>query len=68
MFPTEREKERDSNHIEESSNFKADIYSKSSAFIFVESDRREAKHIHDKTGKVVICPDEEKIWVKRGEE
>ena len=65
MFPTEREKERDSNHIEESSNFKADIYSKSSAFIFVESHKLEAKKIHEKSGKVVICPDDERIWVKR---
>ena len=25
----------------------------------------EAKKIHDKSGKVVICPDDEKIWVER---
>lgn len=65
MFPTERKEKRDKNHIEESSSFKADIYSKSQAFIFVESHKLEAKKIHEKSGKVVICPDDERIWVKR---
>lgn len=66
MFPTEREEERDRNHIDESSSFKADVYSKSQAFIFVESNKLEALKIHEKSGKVVICPDDEKIWVKHG--
>ena len=65
MFPTERQQERDANHIEESSSFKSDIYKKSDAFIFVESHKLEAKKIHEKSGKVVICPDDERIWVKR---
>ena len=58
MFPTEREAERNSNHVEEVSTFKAKIFKESDARFFVESEIAEAVRIRQKTGKLVICPDE----------
>ena len=58
MFPTEREAERNFNHVEEVSTFKAKIFKESDARFFVESEIAEAVRIRQKTGKLVICPDE----------
>lgn len=58
MFPTERETERNRNHAEEVSTFKAKIFSESDAKFFVESEISEAIKIRQKSGKLVICPDE----------
>ena len=58
MFPTEREQERDKNHVEEASTFKAKIFSQSDAKFFIESEVAEAVRIRKKSGKLVICPEE----------
>ena len=58
MFPTEREQERDKNHVEEAATFKAKIFSQSDAKFFIESEVAEAIRIRKKSGKLVICPDE----------
>lgn len=59
MFPTERESERDANHIKEAGRFKADVFKNSDAKIFVESEGREASIIRRLSRKIVICPEEE---------
>ena len=58
MFPTEREAERNRNHAEEVSTFKAKIFLESDAHFFIESEVVEAVKIRQKSGKLVICPDE----------
>ena len=58
MFPTEREKERDSNHVEEASTFKANVFTDSTAKFFIESEIAEAVLIRKKSKKFVICPQE----------
>ena len=58
MFPTEREQERNKNHVEEVSSFKAKIFSESDAHFFIESEIAEAIRIRQKSGKLVICPEE----------
>ena len=60
MFPTEDEAKRDRNHVEESSSFKAEVFSKSDAHFFIESEPPEAAKIREKSGKLVVCPEEEK--------
>lgn len=59
MFPTEYEKNRNKDHINEVGNFKSDIYKNSNAIFFMESSPYESKVIRRKTGKLVICPQEE---------
>jgi len=56
MYPTEKREKRDKNHVEESSTFKAKIFSNSSAKFFIESELAEAVRIREKSGKFVICP------------
>ncbi len=58
MFPTEDKAKRDKNHVEESSTFKAEIFSNSDANFFIESELPEAVRIRKKSGKFVICPEE----------
>jgi adenine/guanine phosphoribosyltransferase-like PRPP-binding protein/uncharacterized HAD superfamily protein len=58
MFPTEKEKERNSNHIFEAAEFKSKIFMESNAAYFVESEPAEAKLIKKRCHKPVICPDE----------
>ena len=58
MYPTEDEAKRDKNHVEESSTFKAKIFSQSDAKFFIESEIAEAVRIRKKSGKFVICPEE----------
>ena len=58
MFPTEREEERDRNHIQEAASFKAECFKGSDAHFFIESELPEAIIIRQETGKFVICPDE----------
>lgn len=58
MFPTEREAERNLNHAEEVSSFKAKIFLQSDAYFFVESEVSEAVKIRQKSKKLVICPEE----------
>ena len=58
MFPTEDQAKRDLDHVEEASTFKADIFSKSDAKFFIESEKAEAIKIREKSGKFVICPEE----------
>lgn len=58
MFPTEMEEERNKNHVEEVSTFKARIFSESDARFFIESEIAEAVKIRQKSGKLVICPEE----------
>ena len=59
MFPTEYEKDRDKDHINQVGNFKSNIYKNSSAVFFMESSPDESKVIRRNTGKLVICPEEE---------
>ena len=59
MYPTEDEDKRDKNHVEEASTFKAKIFSQSDAKFFIESEIAEAVRIGKKSGKFVICPQEE---------
>lgn len=58
MFPTEKEQQRNRNHAEEVSTFKAKIFSESDAKFFIESEVVEAVKIRQKSGKLVICPEE----------
>ena len=58
MYPTEDEAKRDKNHVEEASTFKAKIFSQSDAKFFIESEIAEAVRIRQKSGKLVICPEE----------
>ena len=58
MFPTEMEEERNKNHVEKVSTFKAKIFSESDAHFFIESEIPEAVKIRQKSGKLVICPEE----------
>ena len=51
MFPTEMEEERNKNHVEEVSTFKAKIFSESDAHFFIESEIPEAVKIRQKSGK-----------------
>ena len=62
MYPTEKEQARNANHIEEISTFKAEIYSRIPAKIFVESNQREAVLINKKSEKFVVCPDAERVY------
>ena len=58
MYPTEDEAKRDKNHVEEASTFKAKIFSQSDAKFFIESEIAEAVRIRQKSGKLVICPEQ----------
>jgi adenine/guanine phosphoribosyltransferase-like PRPP-binding protein len=58
MYPTEKEKIRDKNHTHEAASFKAKHFMSSSAHIFVESELPEARIIRERSGKLVICPEE----------
>lgn len=54
MFPAESWKERADSHISPA-EFKADIYSRRRAMLFVESDDGQAREINGLTGKPVYC-------------
>ena len=58
MFPTEREQERNLNHYEVIGNYKADVYNNSNCEYFVESSLMEAEFISQKSGKIVIQPND----------
>ena len=58
MYPTEDKAKRDKNHVEEASTFKAKIFSQSDAKFFIESEIAEAVRIRQKSGKLVICPEQ----------
>ena len=59
MFPTEREEERDKNHIQEAAKFKASHFQNAyDAWFFIESEPPEAQIIRQITNKYVICPRE----------
>ena len=62
MFPTERQEERDKDHINEVSKFKAKHYAESNNFVFVESELHEARSIAKLSNKFVVCPDVEEIF------
>jgi len=59
MYPTEDEQKRNNNHVEEASTFKANAFIDSSAKFFIESEIAEAILIRQKSGKFVICPQED---------
>lgn len=58
MFPTEKEKERNANHVEEVGKYKADTYKKSDAVFFMESEKTEGKVIRKYCHKRVILPND----------
>lgn len=58
MFPTEKRKQRDANHVKEVGKYKADAYKKSSAVFFMESEKAEGKAIKKYCHKRVILPND----------
>ena len=58
MFPTEKRKERDANHVEEVGKYKADAYKRSDAIFFMESEKAEGKVIRKYCHKRVILPND----------
>jgi hypothetical protein len=56
MFPSEREKERNRDHIQEVGKYKADIHRKSSSSYFMESEKSEGLVISKLARKQVILP------------
>ena len=58
MFPTEREKERNTDHHNVVGDYKAKIFNSNRDKYFVESEMSEARVIKSKTTKTVICPNE----------
>lgn len=58
MMPDNMEEERNKNHVEVSSTYKAKYFCESDAKFFIESDISEAIRIRKKSGKLVICPEE----------
>ena len=58
MMPDRMEEERNKNHVEVSSTYKAKMFCDSDAKFFVESEVAEAIRIRKKSGKLVICPEE----------
>lgn len=59
MFPTERQEERDKDHLKVIGKFKGETFRDSDGKIFIESEIREASLIKRISKKIVICPDEE---------
>lgn len=58
MMSDSMEEERNKNHVEVSSTYKAEAFCKSDAKFFIESEISEAIRIRKKSGKLVICPEE----------
>jgi len=58
MFPTEKEKQRDANHVQEVGIYKADVYKKSNAQFFMESEKSEGAIIKELSNKRVILPND----------
>jgi orotate phosphoribosyltransferase len=58
MFPTEKEKQRDANHVQEVGQYKADVYKKSNAEFFMESEKSEGVVIRDVSKRLVILPNQ----------
>ena len=58
MFPTERRKQRDANHVEEVGKYKADVHKRSNAIFFMESEKAEGKVIRKHSHKRVILPND----------
>ena len=69
MYPSETEKERDGNggnsHNNNVSRFKSDIFSKSAATIFIESNKMQAVGIAQQTQKMVICPEAGEVYGRK---
>jgi len=62
MFPTEREKERDADHINEAASFKAKVVSRFPPCYYIESEPSEARVMREKAFETtIICPDEGKF-------
>ncbi|MDC0911001.1 hypothetical protein OAQ45_00315 [Candidatus Marinimicrobia bacterium] len=58
MFPTEKEKQRDANHVQEVGQYKADVYKKSNAEFFMESEKSEGVIIKELSNKQVVLPND----------
>jgi adenine/guanine phosphoribosyltransferase-like PRPP-binding protein len=58
MYPTEKEKIRNSNHIVEAAKFKSKAFADSDAAYFIESEPAEAALMRSQVRRLVICPDE----------
>lgn len=57
MFPTERQEERDKNHVIVAGTYKAEIFNSSiKDKFFIESETSEANIIQSLTNKTVMCP------------
>jgi len=58
MFPTEKEKQRDANHVQEVGIYKADVYKRSDGHFFMESEKSEGAIIKELSNKRVILPND----------
>ena len=58
MFPAEKEKQRDANHVQEVGKYKADVYRRSAAHFFMESEKSEGAIIKELSNKRVILPND----------
>lgn len=58
MFPAEREKERNRDHVQEVGKYKADIYRKFNVAYFMESEKSEGLVIRELSKKQVILPNQ----------
>lgn len=61
MFPETRARERDNNHIKVVADFKSKFFKESDAIFFMESCPYESQAIRNNTGKMVICPKQERF-------
>jgi len=58
MFPTEKEKQRDANHVQEVGRYKADVCKRSDNRFFMESEKSEGVIIKEFSNKRVILPND----------
>lgn len=58
MFPTEKEKIRNKNHVEEVAQYKSNFYKRSNARLFMESEKSEGLVIRKLSKKRVILPNQ----------
>lgn len=58
MFPTEKEKQRNTNHVQEVGKYKADVYRRSDGHFFMESEKSEGVIIKKISNKRVVLPND----------
>ena len=58
MFPAEKEKQRDANHVREVGKYKADVYRRLDGRFFMESEKSEGVVIKEISNKRVVLPND----------